>query len=169
MIAETMAALPADVSGTDREWAEAHLAEWAPRLDPAALGKLGARVLGFLDPDGPEPAADDKPAPAGELRLRDRRNGGVGFEGWLDGEHGPALRELIDQLAKPRPTSEGVPDPGGARRQVRAPRRRSRHAHRARRRTPGAGRAGQGVRLSGLPPPAEPVRRTPRAALDRRR
>lgn len=88
VIAETMAALPADVSRTDRDWAEAHLAEWAPRLDPAALGKLGARVLGFLDPDGPEPAADDKPAPAGELRLRERRNG-VGFEGWLDGEHGP--------------------------------------------------------------------------------
>lgn len=113
VIAETMAALPADVTGTDRDWAEAHLAEWAPRLDPAALAKLGARVLGFLDPDGPEPAADDKPATAGELRLRDRRNGGVGFEGWLDGEHGPALRELIDQLAKPRPASEGVPDPRG--------------------------------------------------------
>ncbi|MQA13969.1 MAG: DUF222 domain-containing protein [Pseudonocardiaceae bacterium] len=114
VIAETMATVPDSVSAADREWAEAHLAEWAPRLDPAALGRLATRVLAFLDPDGPEPAADDIPAPSGALRLRDRRrNGGVGFEGWLDGEHGPALRELIERLAMPRPAAEGVPDPRG--------------------------------------------------------
>lgn len=113
VIAETMAAIPDRASTADREWAEAHLAEWAPRLDPAALGKLGTRVLAFLDPDGPEPADETRPAPSGALRLRDRRNGGVGLEGFLDGEHGPALRELIERLATPRPASEGVPDPRG--------------------------------------------------------
>ncbi|MPZ67165.1 MAG: DUF222 domain-containing protein [Pseudonocardiaceae bacterium] len=85
IIAETMAAVPDSVSAADREWAEAHLAEWAPRLDPAALGRLGARVLAFLDPDGPEPAAEDTPAPSGALRLRDRpqRRGRVrGISRW---------------------------------------------------------------------------------------
>lgn len=114
VIAATMAALPDSMSLADREWAETHLAQWAPRLDPTALGRLAAHVLTALDPDGPEPAAEDKPAPSGALRLRDRRNGGVGFEGYLDHEHGPAFRELIDRLAAPRPAAEGIPDPRAA-------------------------------------------------------
>lgn len=113
IIAETMATIPESTSEAEREWAEAHLAEWAPRLDPTALGRLGRRMLAHLDPDGPEPASDEKPAPSGALRLRDRRDGGLGFEGYLDGEHGPTLRELIDRLAAPRPAGEGIPDPRG--------------------------------------------------------
>lgn len=113
VIAETMSAIPDSTSFADREWAEAHLAEWAPRLDPTALGRLGARVLTALDPDGPEPASEEKPAPSGALRLRDRRNGGVGFEGFLDHEHGPAFRELVERLAAPRPAAESIPDPRG--------------------------------------------------------
>ncbi len=113
VIAETMAAVPDSTSVADRDWAEAHLAEWAPRLDPTALSRLGTRVLAYLDPDGPDPATDEAPAASGALRLRDRRHGGVGFEGWLDGEHGPALRELIEQLAKPRPAADHIPDPRG--------------------------------------------------------
>ncbi|MQA13837.1 MAG: DUF222 domain-containing protein [Pseudonocardiaceae bacterium] len=113
IINEAMAAISDTATPADREWAEAHLTGWAPRLDPAALGRLAARVLVWLDPDGPEPATEEAPAPSGALRLRDRRNGGVGFEGWLGSEHGPALRELIERLAAPRPASEGIPDPRG--------------------------------------------------------
>ena len=70
----------------------------------------GQRLLAHLDPDGPEPS-DDTPAPAaGELRLRNRRDGTLGFEGWLDGEHGPQFQGLIEQLAVPRPLSEDIPD-----------------------------------------------------------
>ncbi|HEX5347782.1 MAG TPA: hypothetical protein VFW64_11895, partial [Pseudonocardiaceae bacterium] len=37
----------------------------------------------------------------------------TGDSGWkdLEAEHGAAFRSLIDQLAGPRPASEGIPDP----------------------------------------------------------
>jgi hypothetical protein len=47
----------------------------------------------------------------GELRWRDRRDGWLGFEGFLESEHGAAFRSLIEQFAAPRPASEGIPDP----------------------------------------------------------
>ncbi|MGH3916095.1 MAG: DUF222 domain-containing protein, partial [Pseudonocardiaceae bacterium] len=65
-----------------------------------------------LDPDGPAPVDDPAPTtPArGELWLRDRRDGRLGLEGWLDAEHGGMVRALIEQLATRRPATDGVPD-----------------------------------------------------------
>jgi len=37
----------------------------------------------------------------GELHIRDRRDGGISLEGWLDALHGTAFRGLIEQLAAP--------------------------------------------------------------------
>ena len=102
--------MPASVTVTQRAQVEADLASHARTFGPTDLAKLGQRLLAHLDPDGPEPS-DDTPAPAaGELRLRNRRDGTLGFEGWLDGEHGPQFQGLIEQLAVPRPLSEDIPD-----------------------------------------------------------
>jgi len=111
VITEIMDAVSASTSAAQRAAVEADLAKHARRFGPTELAKLGQRMLAHLDPDGPEPR-DDTPAPAaGELRLRNRRDGKLGFEGWLDGEHGPQFQGLIDQLAKPRPLSGDIPDP----------------------------------------------------------
>jgi hypothetical protein len=112
VIAETMAAIPASVSVEQREAAEADLARYAHSFAPASLSKIGRHILAHLDQDGPQPREEPEPAvAAGELRLRERRDGRLGFEGFLESEHGAAFRALIEQFAAPRPASEGIPDP----------------------------------------------------------
>ncbi|MBV9141377.1 MAG: DUF222 domain-containing protein [Pseudonocardiales bacterium] len=112
VIAETMAAIPASVSVEQREAAEADLARYARSFAPASLSKIGRHILAHLDQDGPKPREEPEPAAAaGELRLRERRDGRLGFEGFLEPEHGGAFRSLIEQFAAPRPASEGIPDP----------------------------------------------------------
>jgi Domain of unknown function (DUF222) len=112
-IAETIAALPASVPDAARERAEADLAGYARDFDPRRLRLIARRILATLDPDGSPPA--DEPTPAtparGELWLRDRRDGRLALEGWLDSEHGSMIRALIEQLAARRPSTDGVPDP----------------------------------------------------------
>ncbi|MGH3884622.1 MAG: DUF222 domain-containing protein [Pseudonocardiaceae bacterium] len=112
VIAETMNAIPASVSSTDHETAEADLARYARSFDPASLHKIGRHILAHLDQDGPEPRDEPEPTPAaGELRFRERRDGRLGLDGFLEPEHGAAFRALIDQFAAPRPAAEGIPDP----------------------------------------------------------
>jgi Domain of unknown function (DUF222) len=112
VIAQTMAVLPSTVSPQDRDWVEATLAEHAHNFDPRRLRTIAQRIVEQLDPDGPAPAEPDDPCPAaGELRIRDRRDGGISLEGWLDALHGAAFRGLIEQLAAPRPLAEDIPDP----------------------------------------------------------
>lgn len=111
IITEVMDALPATVTPTQWAEVEADLARHARSFDPTALARIGQHVLAHLDPDGPAPRDEDPAPAAGELRLRHRRDGTLGFEGWLDGEHGPAFQSLIEQLATPRPLGEGIPDP----------------------------------------------------------
>jgi hypothetical protein len=113
VITQTLAALPASVPEPVRERVEADLAGYARNFAPRALRVIAGRIVATLDPDGPAPR-DDEPvtgAPArGELWLRDRRDGRLGLEGWLDAEHGAMVRSLIEQLAAPRPGTDGVPD-----------------------------------------------------------
>ncbi len=113
LITETMAAIPASVPEPVRERVEADLARYARDFDPRRFRTLAQRIVATLDPDGPEPA-EDEPTPStpvrGELWLRDRRDGRLGLEGWLDPEHGTMVRSLIEQLAAPRRTADGVPD-----------------------------------------------------------
>jgi hypothetical protein len=113
VITETMTLLPTTIPEPTRERIEADLVGYARDFDPRRLRIIARRVLDVVDPDGPKPA--DEPAPVvparGELWLRDRRDGSLGLEGWLDPEHGSELRALIEQLATRRPTTdEGVPD-----------------------------------------------------------
>jgi Domain of unknown function (DUF222) len=112
VIAETMSTVPASVDVEQREAAEADLARYARSFAPASLGKIGRHLLAHLDQDGPQPPEEPEPAPAaGELRLRERRDGRLGFEGFLESEHSAAFRSLIEQFAAPRPAAEGIPDP----------------------------------------------------------
>ena len=112
VITQTMAALPSAISQDDRDWAEAALAEHAHNFDPRRLRVIAQRIIDQLDPDGPAPVEPDEPCPAaGELHIRDRRDGGISLEGWLDALHGTAFRGLIEQLAQPRPLAEDIPDP----------------------------------------------------------
>ncbi|MBV9142919.1 MAG: DUF222 domain-containing protein [Pseudonocardiales bacterium] len=112
VIAETMDAIPASVSTTEREAAEADLARYARSFDPTSLHKIGRHILAHLDPDGSPPRDEPALAPAaGELRLRERRDGRLGLEGFLEPEHSAAFRALIEQLAAPRPAAAGIPDP----------------------------------------------------------
>jgi len=112
IITEVMDAVPAASTPTQRAKVEADLARHARSFHPTALARIGQRLLAHLDPDGPPPRDEEDPAPAaGQLRLRHRRDGRLGFEGWFDAEHGPEFRSLIEQLAKPRPLGDGIPDP----------------------------------------------------------
>jgi hypothetical protein len=113
VIAQTMAQLPSTVSQDDRDQIEATLAQHARDFDPRQLGVIARRILDQLDPDGTPPLQEpDDPCPAaGELRIRDRRDGGISLDGWLDALHGTAFRALIEQLATPRPLTEDIPDP----------------------------------------------------------
>ncbi|HEU0087781.1 MAG TPA: DUF222 domain-containing protein [Pseudonocardiaceae bacterium] len=112
VIAETMATLPAAVPEPVRERVEADLAGYAADFDPRRLRSIAHRILATLDPDGPAPPTGPAPAaPArGELWLRNRRDGRLALDGWLDPEHGTMVRSLIEQLAAPRPAADGGPE-----------------------------------------------------------
>ncbi|MGH3781964.1 MAG: DUF222 domain-containing protein [Pseudonocardiaceae bacterium] len=43
------------------------------------------------------------------MRFWERRDGRLGLEGFLEPEHGAAVRSLIEQLAAPQPTTEDIP------------------------------------------------------------
>ena len=113
VITEMIGALPTSVPEAARAQAEATLAGYARDFDPRRLRLIADRLLATVDPDGPEPAEQPPATPArGELWLRNRRDGRLALEGWLDAEHGTQVRALIEQLATRHPTTpEGIADP----------------------------------------------------------
>ncbi|MGB9281060.1 MAG: DUF222 domain-containing protein, partial [Pseudonocardiaceae bacterium] len=110
VITDTMAAIPAGVSATDRDAAEAELAGYARSFNPTSLHTIARHIVAHLDPDGPEPRDEPESDPAaGELRLCNRRDWCLGLEGYLEPEHSAAFRSLIEQLAGPHPAT-AIPD-----------------------------------------------------------
>jgi hypothetical protein len=113
VITETMVLMPASVPEPAREHIETELARYAREFDPRRLRILARRMLDVVDPDGPEPAEENLSSTTpvrGELWLRDRRDGRLGLEGWLDPEQGSVVRALIEQFATRWPTTGDVPD-----------------------------------------------------------
>ncbi|MGB8199204.1 MAG: DUF222 domain-containing protein, partial [Pseudonocardiaceae bacterium] len=80
----------------------------ARRFDPAALTRIGERLLAHLDPDGTEPT--DEPEQLRELRVRTRPDGTVTLNGKLDPEGGARVLEVLNTLNEPRPPIDGIPD-----------------------------------------------------------
>ncbi len=88
--------------------AEETLATAARRFDPAALTRIGERLLAHLDPDGTAPT--DEPEQLRELRVRTRPDGTVTLNGKLDPEGGARVLEVLNSLNEPHPPVDGIPD-----------------------------------------------------------
>jgi hypothetical protein len=79
----------------------------------AALGKLAARLIGVLDPDGAARLEREEAQREinEEFTLIHRYDGGRGFRGQLTDEDGAFIDAALDVLAAPRPAQDGTPDP----------------------------------------------------------
>ncbi len=108
VITAIMRRIPPSTDPETVELAEQTLAGSARRFDPAALTRIGERLLAYLDPDGPEPT--DEPEQARELRVRTGSDGSVSLSGRLDPEGGARVLEVLNSLNGRRPPVDGVPD-----------------------------------------------------------
>ncbi|MGH4011091.1 MAG: DUF222 domain-containing protein [Pseudonocardiaceae bacterium] len=88
--------------------AEQTLAHTARRFDPAALARVGERLLAHLDPDGKAPT--EEPETIRELRVRAGYDGTVNLAGKLDPEGGARVLEVLNSLNSRHPPVDGVPD-----------------------------------------------------------
>ncbi|HEX6402709.1 MAG TPA: DUF222 domain-containing protein [Pseudonocardiaceae bacterium] len=108
VITATMRGIPPSMDPEAVAQAEQMMASSACRFDPAALTRIGERLLACLDPDGPEPA--DEPEQTRELRVRTGSDGTVSLTGRLDPEGGARVLEVLNSLNGRRPAADGVPD-----------------------------------------------------------
>src|SRR6266511_3173285 len=119
VIAESVAALPAQAEGWVADAAEQHLLHAAADHDPKALHRLGRRIVEIIDPDhGDEllrrqlERADRQAEESRELHGIPS-GGRIRLTGWLDNEGWQILRTALDPLAAPRPAANGSAS-GGA-------------------------------------------------------
>jgi len=110
-IRRAMTELPQQAEAVEREAAEEALVEAAQTLGPAAIGKLGRLIRARLDQDGPAPNEIEPRNPVNELRWHTDHNGTMELKGRLAPEGAAMLATVLGPLAKPRPATEGKPDP----------------------------------------------------------
>ncbi|WP_331477163.1 DUF222 domain-containing protein [Amycolatopsis sp. CA-230715] len=72
-IVRVLEKLPATTPVEDREFAERSLVELARTAGTREISKLGKEILGYLDPDGPEPRDTPRTHPVPELPPPQRR------------------------------------------------------------------------------------------------
>jgi len=108
VITTTLHRIPPSTHPETAAQAEQTLAHAARQFDPAALSRIGERLLAYLDPDGPEPT--DEPEQVRELRVRTGADGTVTLNGKLDPEGGARVLEVLNSLNGRRPPVDGVPD-----------------------------------------------------------
>jgi len=110
VVVKTMARIPTDIPTEIREQAEHTLVDDARQMDPNHLGKVAAKLLDALDPDGDFEPKD--PADRAELALgtRDARTGLTPIRGRLDDQAVAAFIAATDPLAKPRHEVDGIKD-----------------------------------------------------------
>ncbi|RQX14639.1 HNH endonuclease [Micromonospora ureilytica] len=108
VVAETIAALPAEAGPEVADKATQLLVAWADRFDPTSLSRLGERVLTHVAPelaDAAELKALERATERAEARrhvtLSEQQNGQVRLSGNLDTETASLLREAIDPLCAP--------------------------------------------------------------------
>jgi hypothetical protein len=114
VIASVMGRIPEHVQAEQVAKAEADLAKWALKFDPAGLARLGEHLLHVLDTQTLEEDEEQRVAKR-ELRLNEHTGR---ITGRLDKEAMAMLRTALDPLAAPCPADDGTPDP-------RSPSRRS--------------------------------------------
>jgi Domain of unknown function (DUF222) len=108
VIAATLRQIPPTTHPDLVAQAEETLATAARRFDPAALTRIGERLLAHLNPDGTAPT--DEPEQLRELRVRTRPDGTVTLNGKLDPEGGARVLEVLNALNGRRPPVDGIPD-----------------------------------------------------------
>ncbi len=110
IVVKTMTRIPTDLPADVRERAEADLVDHARVMDPHHLGRVAAKLLDALDPDGDFEPKD--PADRAELALgpRDPRTGLTPIRGRLDDQTVAAFIAATDPLAAPRPEVDGIKD-----------------------------------------------------------
>ncbi|MGH3943493.1 MAG: DUF222 domain-containing protein [Pseudonocardiaceae bacterium] len=108
VITATMRRIPPSTHPELAAQAEETLAHAARRFDPAALSRIGERLLAHLDPDGNAPT--EEPEQARELRVRTGPDGAVSLTGKLDPEGGARVLEVLNSLNGRRPPADGIPD-----------------------------------------------------------
>jgi hypothetical protein len=108
VITATMRRIPPGTHPGTTAQAEETLAHAARRFDPAALTRIGERLLAHLDPDGRAPA--EEPEQQREPRVRTGCDGSVSLAGKLDPEGGARVLEVLNSLNGRRPPVEGIPD-----------------------------------------------------------
>lgn len=108
VITATMRRIPPGTHPDTAAQAEETLAHAARRFDPAALARIGERLLAHLDPDGRAPA--EEPEQQRELRVRTGSDGSVSLAGKLDPEGGARVLEVLNSLNGRRPPVDGIPD-----------------------------------------------------------
>jgi hypothetical protein len=111
VIIATMRRIPPSTHPGVVTQAEQTLATAARRFDPAALTRIGERLLAHLDPDGTAPS--EEPETMRELRVRTGPDGTVSLNGKLDPEGGARVLEVLNSLNGRRPPVDGVPDQRG--------------------------------------------------------
>ncbi|QWF82697.1 hypothetical protein HUW46_06136 [Amycolatopsis sp. CA-230715] len=105
-IVRVLEKIPATTPVEDREFAERSLVELARKAGTSQISKLGKELLGYLDPDGPEPR--DTPEPTRALHFHQRKDGSAKFDGYLDPISAAKTLALLDPLAQSQPN-----DPSG--------------------------------------------------------
>lgn len=108
VITTVMRRVPPSTHPETAAQAEQTLAHAARRFDPAALTRIGERLLAHLDPDGSAPA--EEPEQQRELRVRTGSDGTISLTGKLDPEGGARVLEVLNSLNGRRPPVDGVPD-----------------------------------------------------------
>ncbi len=108
VITATMRRIPPGTHPGTVAQAEETLAHAARRFDPAALARIGERLLAHLDPDGKAPS--EEPEQQRELRVRTGPDGAVSLTGKLDPEGGARVLEVLNSLSGRRSPVDGVPD-----------------------------------------------------------
>ena len=113
MIADTDAALRKTATAAERGEAEALLVEFAETIPVRGLQNAAIHLRNRLDPDQGEKLEQDEEAQVAkrEFRLTPNPDGSSRPGGYLDKEATALLRTALDPLAKPRPATDGVPDP----------------------------------------------------------